>query len=289
MELGEIETALRRHPNVDDAALVLLEDRLLAWFIPRGSAPTDAALRAWLADHIPLIFIPAEFRALTQFPRTITGKTNRAALLEGWLADQSGKSDAAATDITEAERRRVTEEWNQTARPYPLERSVVEFFQEQARRQPDAPALKHGEQALTYAALNRWSNRIARQLLGAGLKTEDIVVLRFERSMAFAAGALAVLKAGGSYLPLDAHTPTARQNFVLQDCQARFALMAKEFLPTLNGWTGWSLGVEKETVQPGTDNEQIPRCRQIPGGARISFTPPAQRASPREWKSSIVH
>jgi len=254
VELGEIETAMRRHPAVADAALVLRDDRLLAWFIPRGSAPTDSALRGWLADHIPLIFTPAEFHALPQFPRTLTGKADRAALLNTWLADQSNRMP----ELTADERRQVIEEWNQTARPYPLDRSIVDFFHGQVARRPEAPALKSGGKVLNYAALNRRANCIAHELLRAGLQPEDIVVLRFERSIAYVLSALAVLKAGGSYLPLDAHVPTARQDFVLKDSGVRFALMAGEFLATLAGWSGWSASVEDDETASGDSAENNP-------------------------------
>lgn len=250
LELGEIETAMRRHPAVADAVVVWHDDELLAWFIPSGQTPTDAVLRAWLSEHIPLIFMPAEFHSLPQFPRTLTGKVNRTALLEAWLAEQTKRVGAIATGLTAEERRLVLEDWNRTGRPYPLERSVVEFFHEQVRQWPQATALKRGARVLSYGALNRWSNGIAQDLLRAGLQPEDVVALRFDRSMAYVASALAVLKAGGSYLPLDAHTPAARQEFIFKDSGARFALMAGEFLPTLAGWAGRSARVDEE-APPG--------------------------------------
>ena len=263
VELGEIETALRRHPGVADAVLVLHQERLLAWFVPREPAPTTAALRAWLADQLPLIFMPAEFRVVPQFPRTITGKTNRKALLNAWLAEQRPPETSATPDLPPEVRQKVIEEWNQTARPYPLERSVLNFFREQVNQQPDATALKSSRQTVTYAELNRRANRVAHDLLQAGLQPEDIVALRFERSIAFVVAALAVLKAGGSFLPLDAHIPAARQDFVLRDSGARFALAAKEFQPALAQWRGWSATVDDDFTS-GSPAENDPAVPENP-------------------------
>lgn len=264
VELGEIEGALRRHPAVADAALVLHDDRLLAWFVPQGTAPTEAALRGWLADHIPQIFTPAEFHALPQFPRTRTGKTDRSAMLSQWLADQLPSAKLPPPKLAAAERHQVIDAWNQTARPYPLDRSVVDFFHDHVRQRPEAPAVKSGAKVISYAALDQRANRLAHQLLRAGLLPEAVVALRFERSIAFVVSALAVLKAGGSYLPLDVNLPIARQEFLLQDSGARFALMDKEFIPTIAEWSGWSVAVEDEEVSPDPLAEATPAVPSNP-------------------------
>ena len=264
VELGEIEMALRRHPAVADAMVGLHENRLLAWFIPRGEAPSASALSAWLADHIAQIFTPSEFHPVPEFPRTLTGKIHRAELINTWLAARHQKETTAAKLAAE-ERRQVMEKANQTARPYPLDRSVVEFFQEQVQQRPEAPALQWSNKIVTYAALNARANRLAQQLLRSGLQPEDIVALRFERSIAFVLSALAVLKAGGTYLPLDARIPAARQDFVLADSGARYALMAKEYLDSLADWRGWSASVEDDEANPSAEFQSDPA---VPGNPR---------------------
>src|SRR5262249_53134493 len=71
-----------------------------------------------------------------------------------------------------------------------------------------------------------------------GVRPESIVALRFHRSVAFVVAALGVLKAGGSYLPLEACIPATRLEAMLADSGARHALVAPEFLKDLTGWTG---------------------------------------------------
>jgi len=252
VELGEIENVMRGHPGVADSAVVLHDNRLIAWFVSCGTELSDVSMRSWLADRIPQVLAPAEFHAVSQFPRTLTGKTDRAALLTNLLATKARQETSSLAELTAEERSKVLEDWNATLRPYPLHNTVVDFFQEQVRKRPNATALKSGKKHISFSELNSRANRIAHKLLREGLQPEDIVALRFERSMAFVVSALAVLKAGGSYLPLDAKVPVARQKIMLEDSGVRFALMAKEFLVTLTDWNGWSMVVDDD--QQTVDN-----------------------------------
>ena len=261
VELGEIESALRLHPAIADAVVTLHEGRLLAWFIPRHTAPSANALRPWLADHIAQIFIPAEFNAVSEFPRTINGKADRSALLSSRIEGRR-QAEEPCSPAQNAERRRQLQAWNQTARPYPLERSAVELFTEQARRRPHATALIAGKLSLSYAALDQRARRLAQDLLRGGLQPEDIVALRFERSIGLVVSALAVLKAGGSYLPLDPRVPPTRQDFILSDSGARFALVAEELREDFKSWHGWIKSVPDS--EPETANTNDPTVASNP-------------------------
>ena len=96
-----------------------------------------------------------------------------------------------------------------SARPDPWpEPSVHEIFETRARRTPDTPAIiQSGHEPLSYAQLDRAANRLARRLRRGGVGPEVLVGLRGERSPRLVAGLLAVLKAGGGYLPLDPAYP----------------------------------------------------------------------------------
>ncbi|AKT42432.1 uncharacterized protein CMC5_066580 [Chondromyces crocatus] len=85
VELGEIEAALRQHPGVQDAAVIVREDapgdsRLTAYVVPEGEAPTPASLRSALKETLPEFMIPAAFVGLSALPLTPHGKVDRAAL-----------------------------------------------------------------------------------------------------------------------------------------------------------------------------------------------------------------
>lgn len=86
VELGEIEIALRRHPEVHDAAVAAPgaagERRLVAWLVPRsgGRLPSPARLRSFLARRLPLPMVPSAYVEVAELPRTATGKLDRRAL-----------------------------------------------------------------------------------------------------------------------------------------------------------------------------------------------------------------
>ncbi|MCY0997072.1 amino acid adenylation domain-containing protein [Myxococcus sp. MISCRS1] len=84
VELGEVEESLRQHPSVEDCTVVALEvggDRkLAAYLVPRGQAPAQSSLRAWLRERLPEHMVPTSFTVLPALPLTPNGKVDRRAL-----------------------------------------------------------------------------------------------------------------------------------------------------------------------------------------------------------------
>jgi len=113
---------------------------------------------------------------------------------------------------------------------------VHELVAMQAGLVPDAVAIAAGDQELTYGKLNARANQLADLLSSLGVKAEVPVALFLERSPESAIAALAVLKAGGPYVPLDPAYPQARLDFMLSDTQAPVLLtppqLAIEFSET---------------------------------------------------------
>ncbi|MFF0741810.1 amino acid adenylation domain-containing protein [Streptomyces sp. NPDC004111] len=93
--------------------------------------------------------------------------------------------------------------------------TLPELFAAQAARTPDAVAVVDGTDRWTYAALDRAANRLAHLLRGNGVRPQDVVALAADRSARLVVAVLAVLKAGGAYLPLDARNPAERTRTVL--------------------------------------------------------------------------
>ncbi|WPB88492.1 amino acid adenylation domain-containing protein [Streptomyces malaysiensis] len=114
------------------------------------------------------------------------------------------------------ERQRILTEWNDTARPEAAA-TVPELFGAQAARTPDAVALVRGDERMTYARLDAESNRLARHLIDHGVRPESVVAVVMDRSPERIAVLLAVLKAGGAYLPIDPSYPTGRIGLMVAD------------------------------------------------------------------------
>ncbi|MZF85520.1 non-ribosomal peptide synthetase, partial [Streptomyces sp. SID5643] len=111
--------------------------------------------------------------------------------------------------LTDGERRQLLEEWNATVADTPAG-DVVELFRDQVARVPRAQALVCGDVSLTYAELDARSDRLAGLLAEQGVGPERFVAVALPRSPELVVALLAVLKAGGAYLPLDADFPAER-------------------------------------------------------------------------------
>ena len=96
----------------------------------------------------------------------------------------------------------------------------------QAARTPDAIAVDGADERLTYRRLEERADRLARRLRAAGVRPGVLVGVRAERSANTVAAVLAVLKAGGAYLPVDPSYPAERQAYMLADSGARLLLDA---------------------------------------------------------------
>ncbi|MFC6371900.1 amino acid adenylation domain-containing protein, partial [Nonomuraea thailandensis] len=118
--------------------------------------------------------------------------------------------------LDESELHRVLHEWNATAAGVP-DATLPELFEAQAARTPDAIAVASGGQELTYAELNRRADGLAGELRDRGVGPESVVAVVMERDAELVVALLAVLKAGGAYLPLDPEYPAERIGYMLRD------------------------------------------------------------------------
>ncbi len=135
--------------------------------------------------------------------------------------------------LTDAERRQLSVDWNETRRDYPRDKCVHQLFEEQAARTPDAVALVFENQRLTYNELNARSNQLAHYLRDLGVGPEMLVGICLERSLEMIVGLLGILKAGAAYVPLDPDYPAERLGFLLQDSAVSVLLTQQRLLPSL--------------------------------------------------------
>ncbi|MEU3994182.1 AMP-binding protein, partial [Streptomyces platensis] len=113
--------------------------------------------------------------------------------------------------------------------------SVPELFARQVERVPDAVAVVCGDEVLSYAELDAASNRLARLLIAEGVGPEQLVALALPRSVEMVVAVLAVLKAGGAYLPIDPEYPVERAEFILQDAEPVLALTTSALRSLFDG------------------------------------------------------
>ena len=105
--------------------------------------------------------------------------------------------------ITVAEKKKILHEWKNTKTDYPTDKCIHQLFEEQVENNPNGIALAFELQLLTYSQLNRKANQLAHYLQNLGVVPETLVGIRVEPSVEMVVGILAILKAGGTYIPLE--------------------------------------------------------------------------------------
>jgi amino acid adenylation domain-containing protein len=216
---------------------------VFAWQSNETGALELPGLKAEVAD-IPLEQVKFDLElALGEMDGRIVGSLNYAtalfdgatirrhwdyllAVLRAMVADADQVVDRI--DIIGAEeRRRVLDAWNETASPFPSERCIHELFAEQVRTAPDPDALVYGDVRLSYGELDARANTLARRLMSLGVAPDQPVAICLPRGIAMVVSLLAVLKAGGAYLPLDPAYPAERLRQIAEDAKPR-VLIADE-------------------------------------------------------------
>ncbi|MEK7325169.1 MAG: amino acid adenylation domain-containing protein, partial [Chloroflexota bacterium] len=132
-----------------------------------------------------------------------------------------------------AERQQLLVDWNATAADYPGDACIHHLFEEQVERTPESVAVVYEDRSLTYRELNRQANQLAHHLQTLGVGPDVIVGLSVERSLEMMVGLMAILNAGGAYLPLDPSYPKERLAFMLEDSQAPILLTQRRFAAQL--------------------------------------------------------
>jgi len=109
-----------------------------------------------------------------------------------------------------------------------VEQSVSTRFEQQVSRYPGHLAIKKRDHTVTYDALNRMANRIARTILSYSGETQQPVALLTKNDALTFAAILGILKAGKIYVPLDSSLSPTRAKFILEDTEAPILLASNE-------------------------------------------------------------
>jgi len=226
-----------------------------------------------------------------------------AKLAEGFrvLVESAAQRPASLLEalpvLPAEERERLLHGFNATASPVPEPLLVHRRFELQAERHPEREALRFEAVSLTYAELNARANRLARHFRGLGVGPETVVALWLPRSPDLVVALLAVLKAGGGYLPVDVTQPAERLARMLVDSGA--ALLVTQGgagVPPVAGLRGVDLDFDAAAVAALGDGDldDLDFAVEPDGLAYVIFTSgstgrPKGVAVPHRQLASYVH
>jgi amino acid adenylation domain-containing protein len=193
-------------------------------------------------------------------------------LLAGILANPEQPFTAIPL-LGAAARHQVLIEWNDLddldARKEAPQLTVPALFARQAARTPDAIAVSCEGRTMTYGELAAMTQRAARRLAARDVGPETVVALLAERGPDFLAGLVAILTAGGVYLPLDPSHPPQRLAGVLEQSTARWVIAGPGIAPPEGSWETISLADLTGPFPPLPAAEPVLRATNL---AYILFT-----------------
>ncbi|HEX2093612.1 MAG TPA: amino acid adenylation domain-containing protein, partial [Longimicrobiaceae bacterium] len=187
------------------------------------------------------------------------------AVLRAMAEDPAGRADEVDL-LGPDERARLREEWDASARDRPAYPLVHEMVAEHAARAPDAPAVVSRAGALSYGALDAYAARLAGRLRGLGAGPERRVALLLERSPELVVAALATLRAGAAYLPVDPAYPPERIAWMLGDSGAAAVLTVDRLADRVPRFGGPVVRLDRDEEDPAEAGE-LPAPRPDPENA----------------------
>ncbi|MCP4157692.1 MAG: amino acid adenylation domain-containing protein, partial [bacterium] len=192
---------------------------------------------------------------------TVKRTGNHLETLVRQVLDNEDITIGEMTILTEEEKKQILEEFNETRREYPQDKTLHQLFREQAEKTPQQTAvIGMGEPRqlslrLTYSQLDQITGNMAVQLRNRGVTKGSIVAIKVERSVEMIAGIIAILKAGAAYLPIAITTPPERMEYLLKDSNPHALLTRGEY-------TGKKTAVVTEI---NLDDTEL--YRQVDGGS----------------------
>ena len=147
------------------------------------------------------------------------------------------KNDILLSDIeivTPNEKNLILNKFNDTKTEYPKSKTISMLFEEQVNKTPNSIAIAFGDKKLTYKELNEKANSLANYLRNSGIARNDLVGIMVNRSLEMIISILAVLKAGGAYIPIDPTYPKDRIEYMLDSSNAKILLTQNHLRDNIN-------------------------------------------------------
>ncbi|SEU41903.1 amino acid adenylation domain-containing protein, partial [Myxococcus fulvus] len=226
-----------------------------------GTSRLDLTLSA--AETAQGLSFGVEYRTDLFTAETVDGLIRHLGVLLEKAVERPEAPVASLSLLTEAEQRRVLVEWNDSARDFPREATAHSLFEAQARRTPEAEALRFEGTSLTFAQLDSRANQLAHHLRSLGVRPEVPVALCLERSLDLVVSMLAILKAGGAWVPLDPTYPAERLSFILRDSSAPVLLTTEALAKQLPVSAQQRVLIDSEAAKIATQPTTAPESGAV--------------------------
>ena len=160
--------------------------------------------------------------------------------------------------VTEEEKNKILNEFNNTKVDYPKDKTVVQLFEEQVEKTPDNISVVFEEQKLTYRELNEKANSLARYLKEYGVKEKDVVSIFLDKSLESIIAILATLKCGCAYMPIDINYPSERIRYMINNSSSKNILTTENQREKLSSYSNvHCIELQKEIYNKHAENNVV--------------------------------
>ncbi|MEH2221574.1 non-ribosomal peptide synthase/polyketide synthase [Nostoc sp.] len=230
--LSEVELAGLNITSLPIESATAKFDLTLAMAIAPTSAEAEASPTTTLSTGIGMVGV-WEYNTDLFDASTIARMAGHFVTLLEAIVENPQQQISQLPMLTAVEQQQLFVQWNDTQADYPQDLCIHQLFEEQVKHTPNAIAVIFENQQLTYQQLNTQANQLAHYLQSLGVGPEVLVGIYLERSLSVIVGLLAVLKAGGGYVPLDPDYPQQRLADISQDSQFSVLITEQKLLNSL--------------------------------------------------------
>ena len=156
--------------------------------------------------------------------------------------------------VSKTEKQCILETFNDTYLEISETETIYKLFEKQVAKTPNKVCLIFENKTLTFEQVNRLSNQLAYKLIKLGIGPNRIVGLMVNRSLEMIIGILAILKAGGCYLPIDPDYPPERIQYMLDDSKSPLILTQKHLNTTFSMKNYLNIDLDNHETYSGNDN-----------------------------------
>jgi len=176
------------------------------------------------------VAIKMEYAKDIFFTETIQRMAKQWLVLCENLVKMPNKPIESLSLLTEEDKQRLLSQWSCSIDYSHPQETILSLFEAQVQQNPDTIAVIEGKNQWTYHELNEQSNRLAHYLLQTHTSMEEdtCIAIMLNRSAGFIMSALAILKTGAAYLPLDPESPMQRLQFMMENAKVRQLITDRE-------------------------------------------------------------
>lgn len=193
-------------------------------------------------------------RSVIQYSTDLFEHDTITRLLHNWrvlleaAADDPDRRISQLPVMTTAEREYVVDTCNATTVEFAAVSNVAALFAQQVERSPDTLAVVGEDESLSYRELAGQVRRLAAELAHAGVGRDVFVGLFMDRTPSLIVSMLAVLEAGGAYVPIDPSTPPDRIRYIVDDTSAPILLTQSWLVDRLPAQRCLTVCVDRERL-----------------------------------------